>query len=104
MQTRTSLAVDRTVELEINGSQQRIRLCAAHAGAPPLLVVQAGPGFPLFHEVKKFQRLLNFETDFLVAYWEQRGCGNASRADAASTSEAQQIEDLRSVLQWLYRE
>jgi pimeloyl-ACP methyl ester carboxylesterase len=104
MAIRTPLAIDRTIELMINGSNQRIRLCAARAGLPPLLVVQGGPALPMLHEVTKFQRLLNLERDFLVAYWEQRGCGDAPQKDAKSASLPQQVEDLRSMLQWLHAE
>lgn len=95
-------AIDHT--LNINGSTQRIRLCAEHEGLPPLLVVQAGPGLPLLHEVRKFQRLLNLERDFLVAYWEQRGCGSAPARDANAVSLRQQVDDLRAVLRWLHTE
>src|SRR5262249_13817894 len=104
MKTRSPLAIDTTIPLKINGSRQSIRLCAARPGLPPLLVVQAGPALPLLHEVAKFQRLLKLENDFLVGYWEQRGCGNVSRDDAQSVSLAQQVEDLRSVLQWFHGE
>ena len=104
MTTRAPLAIDRTITLDINGSRQRIRLCAARTGLPPLLIVQGGPGLPLLHEVAKFQRLLNLENDFLVAYWEQRGCGNASQNDAQSVSLPQQVDDLRTVLRWLHAE
>jgi pimeloyl-ACP methyl ester carboxylesterase len=99
-----ALAIDKTIPLTINGSRQSIRLCAARAGLAPLLVVQGGPALPLMHEVRKFQRLLNLENDFLVGYWEQRGCGNVSRDDAQSVSLAQQVEDLRSVLRWFHGE
>jgi hypothetical protein len=74
---RTRLAIDNTVTLDINDSSQRIRICAERTGLPPLLVVQAGPGLPLLNEVAKFQRHLELERDFTVAYWEQRGCGAA---------------------------
>ena len=104
MTTRGPLAIDRTVTLDINGSRQRIRLSAARTGLPPLLIVQAGPGLPLLHEVEKFRRLLSLESDFFVGYWEQRGCGNASENDARSVSSAQQVEDLRTVLRWLHAE
>jgi pimeloyl-ACP methyl ester carboxylesterase len=104
MTTRARLAIDKTITLDINGSRQSIRLCAGRPGLPPLLVVQAGPAFPLLHEVEKFQRRLNLENDFLVAYWEQRGCGNATANDAQSVSLGQQVEDLRRVLQWLHGE
>jgi hypothetical protein len=58
MGTRTRLAIDKTVTLDINGSTQRIRLCAERAGLPPFLIVQAGPGWPVLNEVAKF-RVLN---------------------------------------------
>jgi len=104
MTTKAPLAIDKTITLDINGSRQSIRLCAARAGLPPLLIVQGGPGLPLLHEVPKFQRLLNLEKDFLVGYWEQRGCGNASQNDAQSVSLPQQVDDLRTVLRWLHAE
>ncbi len=93
--------VDKTITLSINGSTQRIRLCATRAGLPPLVIVQAGPGLPVLNEVAKFQRRLRLEERFLVAYWEQRGCGNASREDAMSASFQRQVDDLRQVLRWL---
>jgi pimeloyl-ACP methyl ester carboxylesterase len=99
-----SLEIDKTVKLEIDGSSQRVRMCAARAGLPPLLIVQGGPGLPLLHEVAKFQRLLHLEDEFLVVYWEQRGCGNASQRDARGVSMQQQVDDLRTVLKWLHHE
>ena len=104
MAIRTSLAVDRTITLNVNGSRQQLRIRAARADLPPLLVVQGGPGLPLLHEVPKFERLLNLESDFFVAYWEQRGCGIAPPNDANSASMLQQVDDLRTVLQWLSTE
>jgi pimeloyl-ACP methyl ester carboxylesterase len=98
------LGIDKTVMLTINGSTQHVRLCAERSDLPPLLIVQAGPGFPSLHEVSKFQRLLHLESDFLVTYWDQRGCGNASRRDASSVSLQQQVEDVRTVLQWVHDE
>ena len=56
---------------------------------------------PLLHEVRKFQRYLGLESDLLVGYWEQRGCGVAPRQDAKSVSLQKQVDDLRGVLQWL---
>jgi proline iminopeptidase len=99
-----ALAVDKTVKLEINRSTQHIRMCAARVGLPPILVVQAGPGLPLLHEVAKFQRHLRLETDFLVTYWDQRGCGNASKHDAQGVSLQQQVADLGAVLRWVHNE
>ena len=36
----TPLAIDRTIKLNVNGSTQNVRICAARAGFAPLLVVQ----------------------------------------------------------------
>jgi len=96
MSMRKSLAVDTTITLDVNGSTQRIRMCATRTGLPPLVIVQAGPGLPVLNEVTKFQKRLRLEQQFLVAYWEQRGCGAASRADAMSASLQQQVDDLRT--------
>jgi pimeloyl-ACP methyl ester carboxylesterase len=104
MAKQTRLAIDRTITLDINGARQRIRLCAERPGLPPLLIVQGGPGLPLLHEVGKFQRLLNLEKDFLVGYWEQRGCGAVSPRDTARVSLQQQVADLRAALQWLHND
>jgi pimeloyl-ACP methyl ester carboxylesterase len=98
------MAIAGTVKLGINSSAQKVRMCAERTGLPPLLIVQAGPGLPLLHEVRKFQRLLQLEKDFLVCYWEQRGCGNASQQDARNVSLLQQVEDLRAILRWLHDE
>jgi proline iminopeptidase len=98
---RAQLVVDKTVQLEINGSSQRIRMCGERDGLAPILIVQAGPGLPLLHEVHKFQQHLHLESDFLVSYWEQRGCGVAPKRDAESVSLRQQVDDLRAVLRWL---
>jgi pimeloyl-ACP methyl ester carboxylesterase len=104
MRIKTPLTIDRNVKLDVNGSTQHLRICAARAGLPPLLVVQGGPALPVLHEVAKFQRLLKLEEDFLVAYWDQRGCGAAAKKDANSVSWPLQIDDLRTVLTWFHGE
>jgi pimeloyl-ACP methyl ester carboxylesterase len=104
MATTTRHAIDRTIDLDVNGSRQRIRLCTEREGQPPLLIVQGGPGLPVLNEVRKFQRLLDLERDFLVGYWEQRGCGDAPAREAARVSMQQQVADLRTVLRWFFEE
>jgi pimeloyl-ACP methyl ester carboxylesterase len=104
MAITTRHAIDRTIDLDVNGSRQRIRLCAEREGQPPLLIVQAGPGLPLLNEVRKFQQRLDLERDFLVGYWEQRGCGDAPAREAERVSMQQQVADLRTVLRWFFEE
>lgn len=86
--------IDYFKHLDVDGSRQRARVCGARPGLRPLLVVQAGPGLPLLHEVPKFQQLLRLEEHFTVYYWDQRGCGPACRRDAESASLARQVDDL----------
>jgi pimeloyl-ACP methyl ester carboxylesterase len=62
------------------------------------VVVQHGPGVPVLHEVAKFQRRLQLERNFLVVYWEQRGCGNAPADAARGVSLGQQVDDLQAIL------
>src|SRR5471030_78778 len=83
--------MDRTVLLEVNGTRQRLRLCAGRAGLPPILIVQAGPGFPLLNEVDKFRRRLGLEENFTVAYWDQRACGPAPSSDVRGLTLTTQV-------------
>jgi len=99
-----SFELDRTVALEINGTRQRVRICGSRKGLPPVLIVQAGPGFPLLHEVTKFQKRLQLEQDFTVAYWDQRGCGNAAKQDTQSISLGTQVDDLCELIRWVAEE
>jgi len=98
------LFIDHLTDREINGSSQRARVCAAGPDLPPLLVIQAGPGLPLLHEVPTFQRELRLEEHYTVYYWEQRGCGPASRRDAESVDLDRQIDDLGAWLRHIMRE
>ena len=91
------------ITLEIDGTRQTVRLRTRRPGSPPLLVVQAGPGFPLLNEVRRWDKSLGLEDDFTVAYWEQRGCGAAPAKDASTVTWATQESDLRFVLDWLHR-
>jgi len=98
---RASDAVDKTVSLDVHGTRQSLRLCASGQGLPPVLIVQAGPGFPLLNEVGKFQHSLDLERDFLAAYWDQRGCGAAASRDIEGVSLQTQTDDLCFVVRWL---
>ena len=94
-------ALDRTITLDVHGTRQRVRVCAERRGLPPVLVVQAGPGLPLLNEVAKFRARLKLERDFTVAYWDQRGCGEAPLRDARSVSVRTQVDDVCAMIRWL---
>lgn len=101
---RDQYAIEQVTALSINGTTQKVRVCSVRAGAPLVLIVQAGPGFPLLNEVEKIQQCMQLEQDFTVAYWDQRGCGQASLTEAQSVSLKTQIEDLRFVIRWFAEE
>jgi proline iminopeptidase len=89
------------LQIRINECMLSVRVCTMNAGNPPVLVVQAGPGLPLLHEVRKFQQRLGLERRFTVYYWDQRGCGPARTRDARSVSFSQQVDDLRALVCWI---
>jgi len=78
---------DATLALEVRGA----------AGAPPVLVVGPGPGFPLLQEVPRIERALGLDA-WHAAYLEQRGCGTSP---PAAQSVAGSIDDVAAATRWL---
>jgi pimeloyl-ACP methyl ester carboxylesterase len=76
--------IDRREPVQLGESTQWIRIRAANARNPLLLLVQMGPGLPMINEIPAFGRALSLEDDFTVIYWDQRGCGRSLQsADTA---------------------
>ena len=61
-------------KIAINNSTQWV-LVRGNLDAPLLIHVQYGPGAPMISEANEMEKNLHLENDFLVAYWDQRGCG-----------------------------
>jgi pimeloyl-ACP methyl ester carboxylesterase len=78
------MEVDRREPVQLGESTQWIRIRAANARNPLLLLVQLGPGLPMINEARTFGRLLSLEDDFTVIYWDQRGCGRSLRSTDAT--------------------
>lgn len=74
------MEIDLREPVQLGQSRQWIRIRAANARNPLLLLVQQGPGLPMINEVRTFERLLSLEDDFTVIYWDQRGCGRSLRS------------------------
>src|SRR4051794_20974787 len=74
------MEIDRRESVQLGENRQWIRIRAANAGNPPLLLIQLGPGLPMINEARTFGRLLSLEDDFTVIYWDQRGCGRSLRS------------------------
>jgi pimeloyl-ACP methyl ester carboxylesterase len=52
-----------------------VRMQSSGNGLPPLLVIQAGPGFPLLNERRRYRKVLALEEHFSVFYWDRSGTG-----------------------------
>jgi pimeloyl-ACP methyl ester carboxylesterase len=97
------MEIDRREAVRLGESTQWIRIRAANARNPPLLLVQLGPGLPMINEARTFGRLLSLENDFTVVYWDQRGCGRSLRSIEASRdlSLAAMVSDTERLLAML---
>jgi pimeloyl-ACP methyl ester carboxylesterase len=73
------MRIDTLEAIQAGDSTQWIRVRAADAANPVLLLIQQGPGLPMINETRRFERLLGLEQAFTVIYWDQRGCGRSLR-------------------------
>ncbi len=71
------MSVHRLEKLNINNSDQWVLVRGKNIDAPLLIHVQAGPGLPMISEANTIEKKLHLESKFLVAYWDQRGCGRS---------------------------
>jgi len=79
------MAVDSLEPIRAGDTTQWIRIRAADASNPVLLLIQQGPGLPMINEARRFERLLGLEQVFTVVYWDQRGCGRSLRGREGRT-------------------
>ncbi len=54
---------------------EHVWMDASAPDLPPLVVIQAGPGFPLLSERRRYRRLLALERHFSVYFWDRSGTG-----------------------------
>ncbi|MCL2177922.1 MAG: alpha/beta hydrolase [Proteobacteria bacterium] len=89
--------------LNINNSEQWVLVRGKNNEAPLIVQAQAGPGLPMISEANSMNRLLHWEDDFLVAYWDQRACGKSFNNNIApeSVNIRQMTDDLLSVVEQL---
>jgi pimeloyl-ACP methyl ester carboxylesterase len=76
-------------------------LVRGKADGPVLLLVQAGPGFPMIHEADALQRALGLEAEFRVAYWDQRGTGRSVDPATSPLTIAHLTTDLGALVEAL---
>jgi len=98
------MEIDLLEPVQLGKSTQWIRIRAANAHNPLLLLVQMGPGLPMINEAGTFGRVLSLEDDFTVVYWDQRGCGRSLRSPDATRGLSVQamVSDTELLLAMLY--
>lgn len=90
-------------KININNTDQWVLVRGKTADAPLLIHVQAGPGLPIIPEADAMGKLLHLEDHFLVAYWDQRGCGKSfsTQVDPKSINFSQLSNDIITCTKYL---
>src|SRR5438046_2995951 len=93
--------INMLLKLQIEGVEQWLLIRGRDRARPVLVVVQSGPGLPMIHEARVFQDRLRLENEFVVVYWDQRGCGKSYSPDIPPDSLHfdQMAADTRAVIE-----
>ena len=99
------MKIDNLEKVAINDSKQWILVRGKSSEAPLVIHVQAGPGFPMIPEAHVMKKNLRLENEYLVAYWDQRGCGKSfdKNADPKTINFSQLTDDIICCTQYLLR-
>jgi pimeloyl-ACP methyl ester carboxylesterase len=92
-------------KITINNSEQWVLVRGKNIEAPLLIHVQQGPGLPMISEANETENKLHLENDFLVAYWDQRGCGLSynKRISPETFTLAQMADDVIACTKYLLK-
>jgi proline iminopeptidase len=92
-------------KININNSTQWVLVRGNNMDAPLLIHIQAGPGLPMISEANEIENKLHLEDKFLVAYWDQRGCGKSFNKDipAGSVTLSQMADDIIACTKYLLK-
>lgn len=90
-------------KIDINNSSQWVLVRGKNINAPLLIHVQAGPGLAMISEATELEKHLHLENNFLVAYWDQRGCGKSFRKNIrpATINLMQMADDVIACVKYL---
>ena len=101
----TLLQLDALESVQLGGITQWIRVRAADAANPVLLLMQQGPGIPIINEVRAFENL-GLEQQFTVVYWDQPRyrsvCSAAAQAKPVRHHVASLVSDTVAMLELLH--
>ena len=97
--------IDSLEKIDVNNNKQWALIRGKSADAPLLIHVQAGPGLPIIPEANALGKLLHLEDRYLVAYWDQRGCGKSfsPQIDVKSINISQLSKDIIACTKYLLK-
>jgi len=97
------MIIDSLEAVQLGDTAQWIRVRAEDPSNPVLLLIQQGPGLPMINEVRGFEATLGLEKDFVVVYWDQRGCGRSLRGPkgAEGLSVRSMVDDTVTLMELL---
>jgi predicted alpha/beta-fold hydrolase len=100
---KKGMIINDLVKMNINNSEQWVLVRGTNSEKPLIIHVQAGPGLPMIPEANCMEKTLRLEDDFLVAYWDQRGCGKSCNKsiDPKTINFAQMADDIISCVKHL---
>jgi pimeloyl-ACP methyl ester carboxylesterase len=94
--------IDTLERFDFGGAPQWALVRGKNPTSPVLLLIQAGPGFPLIHDADEIQRRLQLEENFRVVYWDQRGTGKSFDSKARDPLTIETLTaDVRSMVRAL---
>ena len=94
----TTQRIDSLESIDVDGTALWVLLRGNPAARRVLLLVQQGPGLPLIHEAAAIEQRLRLESNFVVAYWDQRGTGKSSKADSNTIDVGRLVADVSSMV------
>lgn len=71
------MVINNLHKITINNSEQWLLVRGQKNNSPLILQVQAGPGLPHICYANAMEKNIGWEEDFIVTYWDQRGCGKS---------------------------
>jgi pimeloyl-ACP methyl ester carboxylesterase len=100
-----TIAMNKLEKININNSEQWVLVRGENANAPLILHVQAGPGLAMISEANTMGKLLGLEKNYLVAYWDQRGCGKSfnKNIDPKTITISQLADDVIACTKYLLK-
>jgi pimeloyl-ACP methyl ester carboxylesterase len=94
--------VDALERFDFGGPAQWALVRGRSRTSPVLLMVQAGPGFPIIQDAASIEARLHLEENFRVVYWDQRGTGKSFDSKAKDPITVQtQVADIRAMVRAL---